>query len=78
MKRIQKKLDAVAIHQLREEVASLSKQLDQSEAARIRAEDIADFWHEQVMQINEEMSKSDCTLSITQQGEIHVMRATHD
>lgn len=78
IKILQKKLDAVAIHQLREEVAALSKQLKQSEDARIYAEDIADFWREQVMQINEEMSGSDCTLSITQQGEIHVMRAAHD
>ena len=70
LSRIKNKLDAVAINQLRQEVSDLAKQLEESETARMYAEDDADFWREQVTSLNEQISETDCSLGINKQGEV--------
>jgi len=74
IKRLKKKLDIIAIEQLRSEVASLSTQLEQAETAIIYAEENAGFWHDQVMSLDEQMSETNCSLGITKSGEMVVVK----
>jgi len=68
--RLKKKLDSIAIKQLRNEVANLSTQLEEAETARMYAEENADFWHDQVTSLDEQMAETNCSLGMTKKGEM--------
>lgn len=80
--RIQAKLDRWELKHLREHAAQLADRLEAVErelvAATNRATDAeqyADFWREQVMNLQEELA-DDLALGMTRDGSLHVVDAT--
>jgi hypothetical protein len=57
LKRLQNKLDALALDQLREVAAQLYEELQQTRTALAYAEESADFWRDQVCKMQDDLAR---------------------
>ncbi len=77
LKRLEQKLDALALVQLRDIAAKLYEELEETKQRLICAEDSAEFWREQVFNIQDDLSDSDITLGMTNTGELLLIGKQH-
>lgn len=76
LQRLQNRLDAMALEQLREVAAQLFDELEHTKTQLDYAEQAADFWREQVMHIHDELARDEIdhrVLYMTVTGEMHVI-----
>jgi len=79
LKRLQNKLDALALDQLREVAANLYEELEQTKAALMYAEESADFWRDQVCNMQEDLIRhnqeniNQLSIGMMQTGELAII-----
>lgn len=82
IRNLQQRLDRIAIHQLREEVARLSeendslrKALEREQSEKYQAEAQADYWHENFQEVSRAIDEeSSVSLGLKKSGEIIVLK----
>lgn len=76
LKRLEKRLDALALDQLREVAARLYVELEEAKRARDYAEESADFWREQVYSLQDQLaneSPQTRSLGMTKSGDLLII-----
>lgn len=76
--RLQKRLDALALEQLREVAAKLYEELEETKDRLYRAEESADFWQQHAQDLQQSLHDDEFAthrcVGLTQSGEMMVVR----